>query len=64
MTYQVVLIHSDEGVSMHCPALAGCWSRGQTEAEALERIKEAIQMYLEGIADKTKGADVREVQVA
>jgi predicted RNase H-like HicB family nuclease len=64
MTYRVVLTHTDEGVSINCPALPGCWSEGQTEAEALENIKEAIQMYLEVIADNIKGADVREVQVA
>jgi predicted RNase H-like HicB family nuclease len=64
MTYQVVLTHTDEGVSINCPALPGCWSEGQTEAEALENIKDAIQMYLEVIAENTRGADVREVQVA
>jgi predicted RNase H-like HicB family nuclease len=64
MTYQVVLTHSDEGVSISCPALPGCCSQGQTEDEALENIKDAIKMYLAVIADRTKGADVREVQVA
>ena len=64
MTYQVVLTHTEEGVSVNCPVLPGCWSEGHTEAEALENIKEAIQMYLEVIADNTKGSDVREVQVA
>lgn len=64
MTYQVVLTHTDEGYSVNCPALPGCWSEGQTEEEALENIKDAIQMYLEVIADNTKGSDIREVQVA
>jgi predicted RNase H-like HicB family nuclease len=64
MTYQVVLTRTDEGVSINCPALPGCWSEGKTEAEAMENIKEAIQMYLEVIADNNKGADLREVQVA
>jgi predicted RNase H-like HicB family nuclease len=64
MTYQVVLTHTDEGYSVNCPALPGCWSEGKTEEEALENIKDAIQMYLEVIAENTKGSDIREVQVA
>jgi predicted RNase H-like HicB family nuclease len=28
-------------------ALKGCWSQGKTKAEALENIKEAIDLYLE-----------------
>lgn len=64
MTYQVVITHTDEGYSINCPILPGCWSEGKTEVEALENIKEAIQMYLEVIADNTRGSDIREVQVA
>jgi predicted RNase H-like HicB family nuclease len=64
MTYKVVLTRTDEGYSINCPTLPGCWSDGKTEEEALENIKEAIQMYLEVIADNSKGTDVREVQVA
>ena len=64
MTYQVVLTQTDEGYSINCPALPGCWSEGKTEDEALENIKDAIQMYLEVIANNNKGHDVREVQVA
>jgi predicted RNase H-like HicB family nuclease len=30
-----------------CPELAGCTSANDTEAEALENIREAIQLYLE-----------------
>ncbi len=30
-----------------CPALRGCWSQGHTEKEALENIREAIDLYLE-----------------
>lgn len=64
MTYQVVITHTDEGYSINCPILPGCWSEGKTEVEALENIKDAIQMYLEVIADNTRGSDIREVQVA
>jgi len=30
-----------------CPELPGCCSAGDTEAEAMENIKEAIALYLE-----------------
>ena len=43
MNYRVVLIESDEGFAVSCPALRGCHSQGQTKAEALENIREAIR---------------------
>ena len=46
MNYRVVLIESDEGFSVSCPALRGCHSQGKTRAEALENIKEAIREWL------------------
>ena len=30
-----------------CPELPGCASAGQTEQEAMENIREAIELYLE-----------------
>jgi len=62
--YKVVLEHSEEGYSVSCPALPGCWSQGETEQEALENIKEAIHEYLEVLDLNLTGADVREVEVA
>ena len=46
MHYKVVLQHSEEGYSVFCPALPGCWSQGDTEEDALDNIKDAIQEYL------------------
>ena len=46
MFYKVVLQKSDEGYSVSCPALPGCWSQGETEDEAIENIKDAIEDYL------------------
>ena len=47
MKYRVVLIESDEGYAVSCPALRGCHSQGATVEEALANIKEAIRDWLE-----------------
>lgn len=64
MMYRVVLHQSEEGFSVNCPGLPGCWSQGETEAEALENIRDAIQEYLAAVADLTEGEEVRMVEVA
>ena len=64
MKYKVVLVRTEEGFSVNCPGLPGCWSQGQTEREALDNIHDAIEAYLAAIAETTRGADVREVEVA
>ncbi|MBP0012113.1 MAG: type II toxin-antitoxin system HicB family antitoxin [Roseofilum sp. SBFL] len=47
-----------------CPELPGCVSAGETEAEALENIREAIALYLEPDKIELKsGAILREVSV-
>jgi predicted RNase H-like HicB family nuclease len=66
MRYKIVLQQSEEGYSVSCPGLPGCWSQGSTEAEALENIQEAIREYLEAVNDilrETPEAEVREVDV-
>lgn len=64
MKYYVLLQHSDEGFSVSCPGLPGCWSQGETEQEALENIRDAIQEYTAAIMDSLDRAAVREVDVA
>ena len=63
MKYKVVLQPSDEGVAASVPGLPGCWSQGDTEAEALENIRTAIQEYLAAVDEQTQGAEVRVVEV-
>lgn len=46
MRYEVRLRRSEEGYSVSVPGLPGCWSQGETEAEALENIRSAIKEYL------------------
>ena len=38
---------------IHCPALKGCWSQGNTVEDALENIKEAIVGYLKTLNERT-----------
>lgn len=64
MFYKVVLQESEEGYSVSCPVLPGCWSQGATEEDALENIKDAIEEYLSVLNEQLKDADVREVEVA
>jgi predicted RNase H-like HicB family nuclease len=44
--YRIALRRTDEGYSVSCPSLPGCWSQGATETEALENIRSAIHEYL------------------
>ncbi|MCD5411324.1 type II toxin-antitoxin system HicB family antitoxin [Thermodesulfovibrionales bacterium] len=64
MKYKVALRQTEEGYSVSCPGLPGCWSQGKTEQEALGNIRDAIQEYLAAIADSVKDAEVRDVEVA
>ncbi len=64
MRYKVVLIESEEGFAVSCPALPGCWSQGSSEGEALANISSAIQEYLAAIDDSLDSGVVREVEVA
>lgn len=48
MRLRVVLEPSDEGgYTMYAPSLPGCISEGDSREEALEHIREAIQLYLQ-----------------
>jgi len=64
MTYKVALHRSEEGYSVSCPGLPGCWSQGQTEEEALENIRDAIREYLEAVKETLREAEVREIEVS
>ncbi len=64
MKYTVALHRSEEGYSVSCPGLPGCWSQGQTEEEALENIRDAIREYLEAVKESIREAEVREIEVS
>jgi predicted RNase H-like HicB family nuclease len=63
MKYQVALVPTEEGYSVSCPGLPGCWSQGATEEEALANIRNAIQEYLEVAKSLAGDAQLREVEL-
>ena len=60
MKYKIVLEKTEEGYSVHCPGLPGCWSQGETENDAIENIRDAIQEYLAAINAFTMGGIVKD----
>ena len=65
-TYRVVLRNTEEGISVSCPGLPGCFSQGATEEEALTNIADAIRGYVEVAEElaREEGGKVVEVAVA
>jgi predicted RNase H-like HicB family nuclease len=63
-SYRVVLHRSEEGYSVSCPGLPGCWSQGATEEEAIANIRAAIQEYVEAAEELTRDQESRVIDVA
>ncbi|BBO88584.1 type II toxin-antitoxin system HicB family antitoxin [Desulfosarcina ovata] len=67
MKLKIVLEPSDErGYTVYVPSLPGCISEGENKQEALANIKEAIELYLEPVADdfvSSAGAEITEIAV-
>jgi len=67
MKLKVILEPSDEGgFTVYAPSLPGCISEGNTKEEALENIKEAIELYIEPVVDDMNimpGTEILEVAV-
>jgi predicted RNase H-like HicB family nuclease len=65
MEIEVILEKEDEGgFSVYVPSLPGCVSQGENREDAIENIKEAIELYLEAdsnelIVYKGKGESVK-----
>ena len=55
---------SEEGYSVSCPGLPGCWSQGATEEEALANIQIAIREYVEAAEELARDEESRIVDVA
>ena len=67
MKLMVTLERDETGMLVaECPAIPGCVSQGQSEAEALQNIREAIAACLEARAEAGMPLtiSVRQVEVA
>jgi len=50
---QVIIYSGEDGdFVVECPSLPGCISQGKTREEAVENIREAIQLYIEVLIEK------------
>jgi predicted RNase H-like HicB family nuclease len=58
MQYPVVMVESEEGFAVSCPALPGCHSQGATHDEGLANIREAIRLWLE-VAEEDTARDAK-----
>jgi len=67
MIYRVVIEKGEDfGYVIHCPAIPGCHSQGNTLEEAIENIKDAIKGCL-SVLDKeliSKGKEMASIEVA
>jgi predicted RNase H-like HicB family nuclease len=49
---QVLVYPGEDGFwVVECPSLPGCISQGKTKEEALENIREAIDLYIESLQE-------------
>ena len=60
MDYRIVIVESEEGFAVSCPALRGCHSQGSTREEALENIRIAIREWLDAEDDEASTFNVTE----
>jgi len=48
MLIKVLITQGEDGYFVaSCPLLKSCWSQGKTKADALQNIREAIELFLE-----------------
>ena len=66
MKLRIVLEPSDDGgYTVTVPSLPGCISEGDSRKEALNNIKEAIELYLAPVEDDyTFSKNAEEVEIA
>jgi predicted RNase H-like HicB family nuclease len=67
MQFCVTIDRDEDGVwIVECPAIPGCVSQGETKAEALENIRDAISLCLQVRAERglPLTIETRQVEVA
>jgi predicted RNase H-like HicB family nuclease len=63
MKYTVVIEESGDGFAVSVSELPGCHSQGDTEAEALANIANAIHEYLEVVQELARSTGTRQAEV-
>jgi predicted RNase H-like HicB family nuclease len=64
MKFQVTVDRDEDGFWVtECPSIPGCYSQGDTKAEALKNIREAIRLCLEVRAERGMPLTVETCQV-
>jgi len=63
MRYRIALDQSDEGDSVSVPGLPGGCSKGSSEREAVENIRDAIREHLSVVDEQLRGEGVRQIEV-
>ena len=63
MKFSVLIEESDEGFAVSVPGLPGCHSQGNTEAEALSNVTDAIRDYLEVARELAQSNGGKRVEV-
>ena len=60
---QVIIYPGEDGYFVvECPSLPGCVSQGKTREEAIDNIREAIQLYIEVLEEKGKPIPVEKYE--
>lgn len=55
-TFEIVIEKEQEGQGYYayCPTLAGCFSNGPTIEDCRRNIREAIELHIESLADRSQ----------
>ncbi len=57
---QIVVEQDEDGIYVaSCPALEGCYSEGGTFEEAIENVKDVIEMCLEEMQEEHRKIDLK-----
>ncbi|MBK8904094.1 MAG: type II toxin-antitoxin system HicB family antitoxin [Anaerolineaceae bacterium] len=52
---QAIIFRGEDGFWVaECPSLPGCISQGETREEAIQNIREAIQLYIETLEEDNR----------
>ena len=61
---QVIVEQDEDGCYIaSCPSLQGCYSQGDTFEEALNNVKDVIEMCVEELKEENKSIDLRYPEV-